>query len=327
MTDESCLIVQPEEGMAPVLDFIAGATTSLWFKQFKFDAPELVEAVLAAHGRGVQVRGMLNATNAENNRYNDATFARFEEAGIPVRWTNPDFVVTHQKTLLADGARALISTFNLSPKYFGETRDLGLVVHVPALVAEIIACFEADWERRPFEPRVPELLWGNVNARLKMAAFIDAAEKHLDVYHPKFVDLPILDRLIAARERGVHVRLLCGGKHGIKTWDLLDTLSSLRALARAGVKVHRTKAFKVHLKLLVADKRRAIVGSMNIHRDAFDRRRELGMFIEERPIVDRLSQLFDRDWEGSHAWEAPDPLKPETHPVDELPHDPGFVHD
>ncbi len=322
------LIVQPADGTAPVLRFIAAAEKTLQFKQFKFDEAHLVEAVLAAHRRGVAVRGMFNPADAGGIRYNDATFAAFEQAGIAVRWTNPEFAVSHEKTIVVDNARVLLTTFNLSDKYFHETRDAGVILDSPAVVEEVNACFEADWERRPFVPHVPELVWGNVSARAKLAAFIDGARKHLDVYHPKYVDLPILERLAAARQRGIHVRVLCGGKRGIKTWDLLDTLSTLRLLRSAGVKVHRTQQFKVHLKLIIADHERALLGSMNIHRDAFDRRREVGVLLEPGHVVERLRLLFAADWDHSHDYDVPDPLVPhETHPQDEPSDDPDFVHD
>ena len=67
-------------------------------------------------------------------------------------------------------------------------------------------------------------------------------------------------------ERGDHVRVLCGGKHGISDWDVLDTFSSLRVLKRFGVKVHKQKNLRLHAKLLIADNALALVGSMNIDR-------------------------------------------------------------
>ena len=49
-----------------------------------------------------------------------------------------------------------------------------------------------------------------------------------NVQHPKYVDAVILERLAAAADRGVKVHVLCGGKHGISEWDILDTFASLR---------------------------------------------------------------------------------------------------
>jgi hypothetical protein len=62
------------------------------------------------------------------------------------------------------------------------------------------------------------------------------ATTRLDIQHPKYVDAVIMERIAAAADRGVKVRILCGGKHGISEWDILDTFASLRTLKRFGVK-------------------------------------------------------------------------------------------
>src|SRR5262249_3183770 len=165
------------------------------------------------------------------------------------------------------------------------------------------------------------------NARRLIASFVDDARHTLDVQHPKFVDATIIDRLAAAQSRGVHVRILCGGKHGLSAWDVHDTFASLRILERCKVRVHRQKHLKAHAKLLLADGKRALLGSMNLDRSAFDLRRELGVMVNEPPLVTRLGELFDHDWHKAERWEAPDPLAADTHDAGELPHDPHFVHD
>ena len=86
-----------------------------------------------------------------------------------------------------------------------------------------------------------------------MSAFIDAARHTLDIQHPKFVDATILERIVQASRRGVNVRLLCGGKHGISEWDVLDTFASLRVMSHLEVKVRKQKNLRLHAKLLIAD--------------------------------------------------------------------------
>src|SRR5690606_39043396 len=171
------------------------------------------------------------------------------------------------------------------------------------------------------------LAWSADNSRPTMASIIDSARSRLDVQHPKFVDATILDRIAAAQHRGVHVRLLCGGKHGISGADAPDTLSSLRILRRSGVEVKRQKHLKLHAKTIVADGRRALVGSMNIDHRSFDVRRELGMVLDEHAIVTRLLAVFEHDWKQAEAYEPPDPLDVASHGHGELPDDPDFIHD
>ncbi len=322
------LIVEPDDGVEPVLGLIASARRSLRTVQFTLDDPRFVAAVVDAHRRKVAVHVLLNPQKSSGERANDGTYRHLEHAGVAVEWTHPRFPVTHQKAIVIDDERALIATFNLSAKYFGETRDHGLVTDEPAQVQAIVQAFEADWRRKPFHPDDDSgLVWSPDNSRRLIATFIDEARHTLDVQHPKFVDATVIDRLSAAQRRGVRVRVLCGGKHGLSPWDMHDTFASLRILGRGDVKVRRQKHLKVHAKLLVVDGERALMGSMNLDRSAFDLRRELGAVVQAPAIVERLQELFDHDWHKAEHWEAPDPLAFDTHEIGELPHDPHFAHE
>ena len=91
--------------------------------------------------------------------------------------------------------------------------------------------------------------------------------------------------------------------------------------------MHKQKNLRVHAKLLIVDDERALVGSMNIDRSAFDLRRELGITVTDPAVVARLKAVFDADWELSHHYEPPDPLDASTHHEDDFPHDPELVHE
>jgi cardiolipin synthase A/B len=322
------LIVQPDDGLGPVLDFIGSAQTSLLIKQFTFTDESLIDAVVARKQAGVDVRVMLNAARSGGDRANDETFERFSAAGISVQWANPKFYVTHEKSMVVDEKTALVATFNMCLKYFTATRDYGVIIDDPVHVAQIVEVFNADWNHDDWVPSVYEgLLWSNSNSRYHMARFIDTATHRIDVQHPKFVDAVILDHLAAALERGVKVHVLCGGRHGISEGDVLDTFASLRTLRRFGAKVHKQKNLRVHAKLMIVDDERALVGSMNIDRSAFDLRRELGITVTEPAVVARLKETFEQDWALSHHYSPPDPMDPSTHHEDDFPHDPELVHE
>jgi len=328
MSSHRHLIVQPDDGTAPVIEFINRARSSLFIKQFTFTEPAIQQAVIDRHKAGVAVRVMLNAQRSSGTRANDETFELFKAAGVPVQWSSPHFVVTHEKSIVVDEKIALIATFNLCEKYFTLTRDYGVIVEMPAKVAQIVEGFNADWDHREWLPAEDTgLLWSNNNSRLLMSEFIDRAEKTLEIQHPKFVDATVTERIAAAAQRGVHVRVLCGGKHGISEWDILDTFSSLRLLHYLGVRVHKQKNLRLHAKLIIVDGEHALVGSMNIDRSAFDLRRELGTTITDPAIIEQLSAVFEDDWDHSHKYETPDPLRALQHHEDDFPHDPDLHHE
>ena len=322
------LIVEPDDGLQPVVDFIQSAESSLLIKQFTFTQESFIHAVIERKNAGVDVRVMLNPKRSGGDRANDETFDKFKDAGVNVQWANPRFYVTHEKSMVVDGKAALIATFNLCEKYFLLTRDYGVITEQPYRVAQITEVFDADWEHRDWTASTYEgLLWSNTNSRYHMAQFIDTVEHRLDIQHPKYVDAVILDHIAAAADRGVKVHILCGGRHGISDWDILDTFASLRTLRRFGVKVHKQKNLRVHAKLLIADNEHALLGSMNIDRSAFDMRRELGITISDQDVVARLKEVFDSDWELSHHYDPPDPLDPSQHLEDDFPHDEDLMHE
>jgi phosphatidylserine/phosphatidylglycerophosphate/cardiolipin synthase-like enzyme len=321
------LLVMPDDGAPALVELIDQARDQLLIKQFKLQSHVVEQALQRAHQRGVRVRVMLNPHTSGGDRWNDEAFALLQSWGIAVAWTSEAFPVTHEKSMVIDGHAALIATFNFADKYFSQTRDYGVVSHDPTVIAEVTAGFEADWQRQAFSPRLDVgLVWSSLHSRGQMARVIDAAAETLWVQHPKFVDAVILERIVAARERGVKVRVLCGGKHGISDWDIFDTFSSLRVMERFGVKIRRQKHLKLHAKLILVDGVAALTGSMNIDRSAFDLRRELGIETAAPLVVRRLLDTFEADWQAAKPYSAPDPLDPTFHEQGELPPDPHFVH-
>jgi len=212
------LIVEPDDGLDPVREFINSAQKSLLIKQFTFTEPSLIAAVIARK-MPVSVRVMLNAQRSGGDRANDETYEQLKNAGIAVKWSSSKFYVTHEKSIVVDENAALVATFTLMEKYFTLTRDYGIITDNPYHVAQIVEVFNADWEERDWDCDAYEgLLWSNSNSRYHVAQFIDTATERLDVQHPKYVDTVILERLAAAADRGVKVHVLCGGKHGISEW-------------------------------------------------------------------------------------------------------------
>ena len=67
------LIVQPDGGVAPVVELIDSAKRSLRVKQFTLTDPDIIKAIERAHARGVAVRVMLNPHRSSGDRANDET--------------------------------------------------------------------------------------------------------------------------------------------------------------------------------------------------------------------------------------------------------------
>jgi len=303
------LIVQPDHGVEPVVALMRSAEREILLKQFTFDHPLLIDAVLARHAEGVAVRVLLNPAKGTGERINDGTFARLEEAGIPVRWTSPRFLVTHEKSLVVDGARAMVATFNFMEKYFTKTRDYAVVLSDPGQVAGIRACFEGDWSGEAFAPDGgSDLSWSPGGARAILCDLLDGAERSIDLAHPKFAEPVIFERIHAALKRGVRVRLLCGGKHGLHQPDLMYSFALWRLYRAAGGRLHKQRGLRSHGKIAIIDGARVYLGTQNLDQAAFDLRRELGVVVRDAATVGAIAAIFEADWRGSRRYEPPYPI-------------------
>ena len=148
------LYVQPDDGVAAVVDLIHGAERSIKLKMFELTTAEIISALVHAHQRGVAVEVLLNQKRSSGLRPNDDTMKALQEAGVPAQWASHRLLVTHEKSMIVDGKRLLISTFNFSDKYFGKTRDYALLLEDAGLIAQVEACFAADKASAPIVHRI-----------------------------------------------------------------------------------------------------------------------------------------------------------------------------
>jgi phosphatidylserine/phosphatidylglycerophosphate/cardiolipin synthase-like enzyme len=306
MSDRS-LIVLPDESSKPILDAIHGAKKSLQIKMFVFSDPDLLAAVIAAHKRGVKVRVMLNAARRDGEDDNKQSRKTLEHAGIELKDSNPEFGITHEKSMVIDEAIAFVKSLNWATKNLTETRDYAITTTHKHGVHEIIACFEADWHRKAFKSgESAHMIWCPVNGRERIAQFIDDTKHTLFVQNERYQDTVILERLVRARVRGVKIHLMARPPHSLKKEKIIEGVGGLRIMDDVGIKIHKLKHLKLHGKMLLADGSRAIVGSINLAPGSFDDRRELAIEVHDDDIVDRLDKVTHYDWKHSHPLDLTD---------------------
>ena len=293
------LVVLPDDGIQPVLAAITAAKESILVKMFLFSEPRLVRALAAANKRGVKVRVMLNPARRSGQSENRMVKEKLRAAGIAVKDTHPGFDVSHEKSMVIDGKVAFVKSHNWAPKNFGGTRDYAVITRDEDEVAEVTEGFEADWKRDDFDLKGKKLIWCRGNGRARIAQFIDGAKKELLLQNERYQDPTIVERLVAAHARGVKVHLMSLPPHSLKEKKILEGVAGLRVMHDVGIKVHKLKGLHLHAKMLLADGKRAIVGSMNIAPGSFDSRRELAIEIEDKRLVRRLKKTFEADWGNS----------------------------
>jgi phosphatidylserine/phosphatidylglycerophosphate/cardiolipin synthase-like enzyme len=301
------LVVMPDDSSKPILDAINHAKKSLRIKMFLFSDPQLLHAVISAHRRGVKVRIMLNPARRSGEKENADVRKLLTDAAIEVIDTNPAFDVTHEKSMVVDDESAFIQSLNWETKNLTETRDYAVVTSHAHEVAEVMECFDADWERKSWDPGDHcHLIWCIGNGRQRIGQFIDEAKHSLWVQNERYQDPVIIERLVRANGRGVKVHVLARPPHKLKKEKLVEAVGGMRIMDDVGIKVHKLKGLKLHAKLLFADGVRAIIGSINLAPGSFDSRRELAIEVRDQEVMDRLHSIVHQDWKNSRPLDLTD---------------------
>jgi len=301
------IIVLPDDSAKPILDAIAKAAKSIRVKMFLFSDPSLIEAVIAAHNRGVDVRVMLNPERRDGEKENHDSRITLTDAGVHVIDSNPNFDLTHEKSMVVDDETAFVQSLNWETKNLTITRDYAVVTSHKHEVEEIAECFDADWNRTKFEAGDhSHLIWCIGNGRQRIGQFIDEAKHSLWLQNERYQDPAIIEHLVRAHSRGVKIHIMARPPEKLKKSKLIEGVSGLRTLQDLGVKIHKLKHIKLHAKLLMADDNVAIIGSINLAPGSFDSRRELAIRVSDDHITRRIQKTLQQDWANSHPLDLSD---------------------
>jgi len=301
------LIVLPDHTAKPFVDAVDNAKKSIRVKMFLFSHVGLIDAVIRAKKRGVEVRVMLNPARRSGKSENAATAKRLKAAGVEVKDSNPAFDVTHEKSMVIDDRVAFVQSLNWDVKNLEGTRDYAVVTADKTEVAEMVTCFESDWARTTFSPGGhSQLIWCPNNGRERIADFIDSAKHSLWLQNERYQDTVIIERLVRAAMRGVRLHILARPPHTLKKDKLVEGVGGLRIVHDVGAKVHALKGLKLHAKMILADEKRAIVGSINLSPGSFDGRRELAIETDSHNVVKRLNEAAQTDWANSKKLDLTD---------------------
>jgi cardiolipin synthase A/B len=289
------LFVEPDDGVQPVLEFIGGARQTLDVAMYLLSDRDVMTALEAARRRGVRVRVMLEEHPYGTGPGNDVAAQRLRSAGVLVNWSPASFALSHDKYAVADGRASLIGTANWTHSAFTSNREFLVIDEGAADVAQLAALFAADWEHRTAAIQAASLVVSPTNSRADFVALIDAARRSLDVEQEELADDGIEAALARAAKRGVAVRVVV--PRPLQGSDANAPGES--RITGGGVQVRRLAEPYVHAKDLVVDQTEAFVGSENVSTPSLDQNREVGLLMSDAQAIQRLEEVFDRDWRAA----------------------------
>lgn len=274
------LIVQPKDGLTPLIVAIKKATKQIEVTIFRFDLKELQRALESAVTHGVKVHALIAHTTGNGGKRLRKLEMELLDAGVTVSRTDDDLVRYHNKMILIDREVLYTLGFNFSRLDIEKSRSMGVATRNARVVAEAAKLFEADSTRQPYTASCECFLVSPENARTGLAKFIKSAKKELLIYEMKISDRQMIKLLQERAKAGVDIRII-GGKLGKKC---------------DGMKVEKMSGMRLHLRAMLRDGQELFIGSMSMRGLELDKRREVGIIVKERAAARQFRDLFEEDW-------------------------------
>jgi cardiolipin synthase len=273
------ILVQPGEGVAPLVKAIAGAKKSVEIVIFRFGQREIEKALGAAVARGVPVQALIAHTNRAGEENLRALEMRLLAAGVTVARTADDLVRYHSKYMIIDRRELFVLAFNLTLLDIERSRSFGVATRDARLVAEAAKLFEADTQRKNFESSLSNLVVSPVNARKCLGELLRSAKKELVIYDLKVSDQEMVRILEERAKAGVSVRII--GR-------------LMRKIP--GIVSRKMPQLRLHTRTIVVDGRVAFIGSQSLRETELDARREVGVILKDAKAARTLLKVFEEDW-------------------------------
>lgn len=285
------LIIEPDMGRKALQQAIFQTEYTLHLVMYGFTDEQLLNALLDQKKRGRSIHIILERTPYKSEKENIKTIQRLNENHIEWQGHIPPFRLIHQKSLMIDGKKAIIMTFNLTKSTFLRERNFGLVVDDLPTVKEIEAIFSADWNHIAVTSHAANLIFSPDNSRSKLYDLISNAKNSITVYAQSIHDDKLVGALANAARRGVTVRILTSSSLHTKAVDYL---------LQMGASVHQSQHYYIHAKVMIIDNQKAVIGSINLTSASLDHNRELAVITRNAKVIRQLNATFETDWFNSH---------------------------
>jgi cardiolipin synthase len=254
---------------------------------------------------------------------------QMEDAGVhveryrPLHWYNLGRINnrTHRKLLVVDGKIGFTGGVGIGDPWQGNAqdpdhwRDLHFRIEGPA-VSQFQAAFNDNWIKTTGEvlngaDYFPQLeragamdahlfisspSGGSESMHLMYLMAIAAAERSIDLQAAYFIpDELITKALIAARHRGVRIRVVVPGKNTDSDAARFASKAGWGPLLLAGVEIYEYEPTMFHNKMLVVDKELVSVGSTNFDLRSFRLNDEASLNVYDRDFAQRMTEVFESD--------------------------------
>lgn len=304
---EKLIITPNPDGHRDFIQAIQGAKKSIYLTMFHLTNDEVIQALIQAKKKGVEVKVILDNKSMILDRFENP-YKTLLAGGVEAIKSSKKFTITHEKSMTIDHSVAFVTAINLTMNY-STTRDFGIITKDPSVVAEVENVFQADWQNALNNSgTTPELInsnlvWSPVNAAEKIVALIKSAKISIDLQVENLGYQPIQKALIEQAEKKIKVRVLvplCDKNfnpfHNVK---YIQNMQEHQVQTKVMPSPATVEAPYIHSKMILVDGKTVYIGSINFSNNSVLEARELGIVFKNQKVADQIFSEFEKDW--NHA--------------------------
>jgi len=275
------LLVQPDDGPAPLLQALDSAKRTLDLYVFRLDDRRVSDALERAVRRKVAVRALVAHTRRGGAFALRKLESRLRKIGVDVSRSDNDLQRYHGKMAIIDDRRLLVLGYNFTRRDMEHSRSFGLILEDKRVIAQAREMYEADFKRRAWVPDRGALVISPFNSRAVLARLIQQARRQILIYDKRLSDEMMLRLIEKQAKAGVEVRVIGTMRRHLK---------GVAAAPFPG---------RLHVRAIIQDGRRLFVGSQSLRQAELDERREIGAVVSTDREVARALRVFQTDWAAS----------------------------
>jgi len=320
-----------DEIFPAMLAAIRGAQKTITFETYIYwegkVGKSFADALSERARAGVQVKVTIDWVGSIT--MDESQLKEMQDAGVhveryrPLHWYNLGRINnrTHRKLLVVDGALAFTGGVGIGDPWQGHAqdpdhwRDLHFRIEGPA-VSQFQAAFNDNWIKTtgevlngagyfpPLEKAggmdahlfISSPSGGSESMHLMYLMAIAASERTIDLQAAYFIpDELITKALIAARHRGVRIRVVVPGKNTDSDAARFASKAGWGPLLLAGIEIYEYEPTMFHNKMLIVDGLLVSVGSTNFDLRSFRLNDEASLNVYDRDFARRMTEVFEND--------------------------------
>lgn len=279
--------ISPYNTAPKLKDLLSNAKYSIHGAWYLISSDEIKAILRKQASLWVDVRIMLESALFGNDR---TAFENFKQAmqGVDIQLQDDRKLginFLHIKAAVIDNSIGYISTSNLTNSSLYKNREYMVVTQNSWVVASIKTILDKDRQDISLSKKDihPNLWVCPIDCREKLEYLITSAQQSILIQAQYLQDSRIFETLLAARTRGVDIRIIVAD--GQEKW-WVDRLSD-------NIRIQQDPY--VHAKSILVDDRWLQIWSHNFSTNALDNNREMSIVSDDKKSINIFKNQFEKD--------------------------------